>query len=193
MGVGQGNIGGIGSAIAIVVLLVFLVFFIIFGAIICIKWTIKRRKAMKKHKEALAEEKARIGYLERGRFLHCTGLPIMQDVACDVLYFRDKIMIMSSGLTFNLELHKIYDMQVKSDVDIQNSRIDLPIFGAGGISYGSGTIKSKTITNYLIITYDKDGETTYLAFYVTKQEYIANKMVELFKQGPNWAHKTVDL
>jgi len=175
------------------------VFSIVYFIICFIRIIIKQNK----EKKAMAEEKARIGYLEYGKFLHCTGLPIATEVMCDVVYFKDHLAVRGSGLIFNLPFDRVYDMAVKTDVEIQKQYVsDAGGAVAGGMAFGAigallgGIVqerKSKTITSYFTITYDKDGQVTLLAFYVTTTEETAKKMVALFNQRPKKQSRAINL
>jgi hypothetical protein len=122
---------------------------------------------------------------------HATGLLIPENTWAQLFYCEDKIVIEANNTTFNLPLDKITDITVKTDVEIQKyatSSVGGAI--AGGIMFGvlgaliggrTKTKTDKTIRSYLIITYQSDNETKYMAFSVTGTPK-SHEFVKLFKE-----------
>ncbi|GEM_PF-5011139 len=140
------------------------------------------------------EEKKRIGYIKKIIFCHFSGLPIASGIACTLYYCPDKITVTGSSHTFHLALDKIYDMALTQDVRTALVPEEQSIYGPDGVIGGyTSTRKVKYVTNYLVITYEKDGRTEYLRFNVTKQEYPARDLIRLFRQRSSTKGKTVNL
>jgi len=175
--------------------LIFAFLGVIVGLIIFYYRDIKTGKVSWIQTKEMREEKARIGYLVKGYFFHFSGLPLAQKICCAVYYCADKIIIWGSGVTFTLDFSKIYDMVLLKDTEVQNSVYNGLFFGGNGVSLGTGIISNKSVTKYLIITYEKDGAPSYISFYVEKYDPNAIKMMTLFnKRRPyGTANKTVNL
>lgn len=164
---------------------------IIMGLIFCILgiWVIYRHstkgrdKVARSHDKKLKEKKNRnqdkAALLERSRnsisgLSHMDGLPLAQGAAC-LAFCKDEVVEISGGGTqFQLDLGKITDATVKTNVEIQRAYVSsiggavagAALFGALGAMVG-GRAKQKetrTLEHYLIITYLKEGQISYLSF-----------------------------
>lgn len=126
-----------------------------------------------------------------GVYNHISGLPLSQDIQCKLFLYDDKIVIESSGVNFNLYKDKILDVCIKTDVEIQKQYVSSiggaiageAIFGTlGAIIGGRAKQKeSKTVTQYLIYTYEKNNNINYLVFDILKNVK-AGKFVDDFRR-----------
>lgn len=136
-------------------------------------------------------------------FQHVNGLPIAEDVACNVSSLPDKFEIVANGTTFNLDKSRITDVCMKTDVEIQQQYVSsvggaiggAVLFGPLGAVIGGRAKKKKTrnVTQYLIITYTKDDEIKYIGFEVGQNFWQAGKMVDEFRMNNARENHTVDL
>ena len=105
------------------------------------------------------------------------------------------IEIVANGQQFNLAKDKIIDITIKTDTEIQKQVVSSAggaiggamLFGAVGALIG-GRPKTKTtrkISNYLILTYQKDATSDYIGFDVSKQKGSAQQFVREFNQSGN--------
>ena len=149
--------------------------------------------------EKILEERSK--YLQSGYFKHITGLPLAEDYQCKVMYCPDKICIDTNGFEFNLPLTRISDMSIKTDIEISNTYTSSAggavggalLFGPVGAMIGGRVKKkeSKTIEQFLIITYEKEENIQYLVFDVTDNFANAKKMMGLFNSGDLRAEKKI--
>ena len=128
-------------------------------------------------------------------FHHLAGLPIPEDTICQVYSTPRGIEIVAKGQQFNLAKDKIIDITIKTDTEIQKQVVSSAggaiggamLFGAVGALIG-GRPKTKTtrkISNYLILTYQKDATSDYIGFDVSKQKGSAQQFVREFNQSGN--------
>lgn len=124
---------------------------------------------------------------------HINGLPIGENMLCQLYYANDKIVIDGSGTTFNLLLDKIQSIEMKTDVEIHKHYVSsvgagitgAMVFGPLGALIG-GRVKEKKVKDikrYLIITYQSDQEIKYLGFDITYTPK-GIEFVKLFSQNP---------
>lgn len=121
---------------------------------------------------------------------HEIGLPIPQGMICLLKLFESKIEIEANNTFFSLNIEKIKDVVIKTDIDIQKSYVSSAGGAvAGGLMFGSvgaligGRVKQKTdkqINYILIITYEKEENIKYIGFDVTNQYKEAQKFVSHF-------------
>ena len=168
--------------------------FLGFIAIIIFLATQKSSKAKKQAKQAritLMNEKQAVAF---GSFKHTAGLPVAEDVFCNLYYCADKIEIQVSGAQFNLDFEKITDISLKTSVDIQKQLVSSAagavggamLFGAVGALIG-GRVKEKQIRDvrtYLIFSYYKENTVDYIAFDVSTSIPQAGKFIDEFKKRP---------
>lgn len=124
-------------------------------------------------------------------FHHVNGLPIAENTLCEVFSYPDRIEFKAGTTNIKLLREKITDMCIKTDVDIQNQAVSsvggavagAMVFGALGAVIGgrAKTKKVKTVTNYLIITYNSDNELKYIGFDTVNNPPSAMKLVKEFK------------
>lgn len=105
---------------------------------------------------------------------HITGLPIAEGIQCIISYLSDKIEIKQGGNTFNLDLSKVTDITSTTDTEIQKHYVSsvggavggAVLFGPLGAMVGGRAKEKKTttVTHYLVITYNSDGEIKYISF-----------------------------
>ena len=125
-------------------------------------------------------------------FHHVNGLPIAENLLCEVFSYPDRLDFKAGTTNIKLARGKITDMCLKSDTEIQNQAVS-SIGGAiaGGMMFGAlGAIiggraknkKVKTITQYLIITYTgEQGELKYIGFDIKNNPQSAEKLVKEFQ------------
>lgn len=159
---------------------IFSIIVIIFGLMLLIffitMFIITSRNA-KQRKQQLNKRTQELNAKEKASFLHTVGLPIAENTDCNLYLCDDKIVIDGNNMTFTLSKEKLIDVTVKSDVEIQKSYVSsLGGAVAGGLLFGAvgaligGRIKEKRtrdIKNYLIFTYEKEGNPESIAFNVT--------------------------
>lgn len=105
---------------------------------------------------------------------HVVGLPVAEGAMCTITYSNDSIDIKQGNNNFKIGLEKVADVTTTTDTEIQKHYVS-SVGGAiaGGVMFGPlGAIvggrakekKSKTITHYLCVTYNSDGEIKYISF-----------------------------
>lgn len=120
-----------------------------------------------------------------------SGLKIPEHSPCIVSVYADSLSIEANGVKYVLKNDKIKDVCTKTDVEIQKHYVSSAggavggavLFGAVGAMIG-GRVKEKTdrtISNYLIVTYDKDGQPDYIAFDVTGNPTASKKLIDEYK------------
>lgn len=149
-------------------------------------------KANKKKKMRKAELQ-QSGLLTYTSFNHVNGLPIVENLLCEIKSYRDRLDFRAGTTNIKLPREKITDMCIKTDTEIQNQAVS-SVGGAiaGGVMFGTlgaiiggraKTKKVKTITRYLIITYiDEQGELKYIGFDVKNNSQSASKLVKEFRE-----------
>ena len=126
-------------------------------------------------------------------FHHVDGLPIAENLLCEVFSYPDRIELKSGSTNMKLLRDKITDMCIKTDTDIQNQIVS-SVGGAiaGGFMFGTlGAViggrsknkKVKTTTQYLIITYTgEQGELKYIGLDIKNNPPSATKLVKEFQK-----------
>lgn len=126
-------------------------------------------------------------------FHHVNGLPVAENLLCEVFSYPDRIEFKAGTTNIKLAREKITDMCIKSDTEIQNQVVS-SVGGAiaGGIMFGAlgaaigGRAKNKkvkTITQYLIISYtNNQGELVYIGFDTKNNPPSAEKLVKEFQE-----------
>ncbi|WP_312047769.1 hypothetical protein [Anaerotignum sp.] len=141
-----------------------------------------RKDITEKEKDALAFMSNRV----------VSGLPVSKNSVFQTYFYEDRIMIDDGSRTFNLNLEKIEDICMKTDVEIQKAMVSSAggavaggmIFGPIGAIVGGRTKEKeiRDVTTYLIITYGSNEEQKYISFNVTYDYKRACKFVEVFNQ-----------
>lgn len=171
---------------------IFIVIIVLFLLVIfCFRMIILTSKARKKGREQqnlLRQE----GLTIYTAFHHINGLPIAENLLCEIFSYPNRIEFKSGTTIIKLPREKITDMCIKTDIEIQNQAVS-SIGGAvaGAVMFGplgaiiggrAKTKKIKTSTQYLIITYrGEQGELKYIGF-DTKNNFSAVKLVNEFRQ-----------
>ncbi len=184
------------EAAPLIVILILLFAFIGF----CIMMFVKTSKANKVRKENVNQLKAN-GMLLQGMFTHVSGLSIAENVFCTMRSYADRYQFIANGVEMNLQRSKVTDVSIKTDTEIQTQYVS-SVGGAvgGAVLFGPlGAIiggrakqkKTKTVSQYLIITYwSNENELKYICFEVTGRVYSAVKFVDEFvKSRPAEARK----
>lgn len=144
------------------------------------------------------QEKAEIDAKLQERLKSCTmthvnGLPIAENINCNVTATDDKFIFSSGVMKFELEKVKITDMCIKTDRDLQQQYVSsvggaitgAVLFGPLGAIIGGRAKKKKVkdeVHNYFIITYQSDG-IKYMGFEVGFNMASANKFISEFKSS----------
>lgn len=184
-----------------VILILLLVFFLLV-AIFSIFMAIKMSKLKKRDKQEKKNRKNELNAKEYGQFKHVIGLPLPENTLCEVYYCEDKIIVESGGSVFNLSHSKVIDLNLTTDIEIQKAYVSSAggavagglVFGPLGALVGGRTKQKKItqVTNYLILSYEKDGSPDYISF-DTNNNYKALKMLNLFKQRPRTDRREIVL
>lgn len=156
----------------------------------------KQLKNEKKQREETMREKDCVW---NARLPHITGLPISENLMCDLYYSANMLFINGGGHEFELAGDRLRDITITTDEEIQKNYVSsvggavggMVLFGPLGAMIG-GRAKAKTskiVTNILIFTYNKDGEVKYIGFNVTQNLNEANKLKALFETKQTQATK----
>ncbi len=187
--------GTLGDLIFIIILFGVLILFIVF----CFMMFIGTSKAQKRGKIERQQKAANLqsqGVSTFSTMKHIDGLPIVSGVNCEVISFPGKITVKANGTEFNLEKSKLTDVSIKTDVEIEKQMVS-SIGGAvgGAILFGGlGAIvggrarekKSRTVTQYLIFTYNKDNDIKFVSFEIMPNSLKqAGAFVDEFRSNPN--------
>lgn len=172
-------------------------FFIVIGVltlfiIFCVRMFVVTSKAKKEGKKKMMNLKNQ-GLSVYAAFHHVNGLPLAENLLCEVFSYPDRIEFKAGTTNIKLAREKITDMCLKFDTEIQNQAVS-SIGGAiaGGVMFGTlGAIiggraknkKVKTTTQYLIITYTgEQGELKYIGFDIKNNPPSAAKLVKEFRE-----------
>ena len=172
-------------------------FFIVIGVltlfiIFCVRMFVVTSKAKKEGKKEMKNLKNQ-GLSVYAAFHHVNGLPLAENLLCEVFSYPDRIEFKAGTTNIKLAREKITDMCLKFDTEIQNQAVS-SIGGAiaGGVMFGTlGAIiggraknkKVKTTTQYLIITYTgEQGELKYIGFDIKNNPPSAAKLVKEFRE-----------
>ena len=183
--IGQSTLG---EMLPLFIIIGILLLVIIFS----IRMVIATSKAKKKQKHELTTLKTQ-GLTMRMSAKHVNGLPIAENLNCEINSYDDRLEFKSGTTNIKLPRNKITDMCIKTDVEIQKQAVS-SVGGAiaGGLTFGrlgaiiGGRVKTKNIrtaTHYLIITYtDSSGKLAYIGFEVTNNLTAAGKLITEFKK-----------
>lgn len=115
------------------------------------------------------------------RAKHIYGLPIAKGLEVYVYYEANGFLINFNDRIFGLGYDVVTDISVRTDQEIQSSYVSNAggavaggmMFGPVGALIGGGPqrMTSTTFTEYLIITYIKNGELAYLCFELPNSSY----------------------
>lgn len=149
-------------------------------------------KANKK-KKARKVELQQSGLLMYTAFDHVNGLPIAENLLCEIRSYKDRLEFKAGTTNIKLNREKITDMCIKTNTEIQKQAVS-SVGGAvaGGVMFGAlGAViggraknkKVKTTTQYLIITYTgEQGELKYIGFDIKNNPPSAAKLVKEFRE-----------
>lgn len=148
----------------------------------------REQKEADKKKEQFEAESKILGSKSRQQLLdadlcikakHMAGLPIAEGAEIFVYRCKDKVIFERNQDTVELEINKVRDILLKTDVEIQKSYVSSAggavggyvLFGPLGAMIGGRTKEKKsTITEkYLIFGYEKNGELDYISMEVTNE------------------------
>ena len=136
-------------------------------------------------------------------FHHVNGLPIPENVLCEVFSYPDRIDFKSGTTEIKLPKEKITDISIKTDTEIQQQLVSSAggaiagamLFGSLGAIIGGRvkTKKVKTTTNYLIITYKSENELKYIGFDIQNNPPSADKLVKEFQKSNSASGVKIEL
>ena len=136
-------------------------------------------------------------------FHHVNGLPIPENVLCEVFSYPDRIDFKSGTTEIKLPKEKITDISIKTDTEIQQQLVSSAggaiagamLFGSLGAIIGGWvkTKKVKTTTNYLIITYKSENELKYIGFDIQNNPPSADKLVKEFQKSNSASGVKIEL
>lgn len=136
-------------------------------------------------------------------FHHVNGLPIPENVLCEVFSYPDRIDFKSGTTEIKLPKEKITDISIKTDTEIQQQLVSsvggaiagAMLFGSLGAIIGGRvkTKKVKTTTNYLIITYKSENELKYIGFDIQNNPSSADKLVKEFQKSNSASGVKIEL
>lgn len=150
------------------------------------------------------EEKTKVNSerLSTSLVKHFTGLPLAEGTNCKIQHNPNDFSFAASGNIFSLSNDKITDMCIKTDAEIQRQYVSsvggavggAVLFGPIGAMIGGRTKEKKmtSITHYLIITYLKDGQVSYICFEINEIDKI-QKWINEFQQCPHAQGVSVEL
>ncbi|WP_313892906.1 hypothetical protein [Psychrobacillus sp.] len=130
-----------------------------------------------KRESMVPGSKARIKLFEADRCIlakHLIGLPLLEGIETYIYRCKDKVIFEHRKDTFKLEIIKVKDIILKTEIEIKkdyvngNGLIYKNIFGNYTVKNGVREIETKYIKKFLIFSYEKDWEINYIAFEVTK-------------------------
>ncbi|TGE37640.1 hypothetical protein E4K67_12965 [Desulfosporosinus fructosivorans] len=137
---------------------------------------------------------------------HQVGLPLSEgaEVKIERDYNEDTLTITGGGNTFRLAFSKITDATIKTDVEIEKFYVSsvggaiggAALFGPLGAMIGGRVREKKSTTtmHYLIITYLKDGEVSYVGFDVSGNVTSAWNLINAISPKLNITNgQTIDL
>ncbi len=149
------------------------------------------------------EKKSFEGITVYTAFHHVNGLPIAENMLCEVFSYPDRLEFKAGTTEFKLSKDKITDICIKTDTEIQKQLVSsvggavagAMLFGTLGAIIGgrAKTKKVKTSTDYLIITYRSDEELKYIGFDTKNNPPSAVKLVNEFKQNNSSSGVQIEL
>ncbi|MFF2755479.1 hypothetical protein ACFVR1_17305 [Psychrobacillus sp. NPDC058041] len=133
---------------------------------------------MMKRKSMVPGSKARMKLLNADKCIlvrHLIGLPLLEGIDTYIYRCEDKIIFERSKDTFELDIEKVRDIILRTDIEIQrdfvngDGSIHKNIFGTYTVNNDVKEIQTKLIKKFLIFAYEKDWEREYIAFEVTNE------------------------
>lgn len=134
---------------------------------------------------------------------HVSGLPIAENVKCNIFSCPEHYEISVNGNSFTLSKSKVIDVAIKTDVEISKQMVSsvggavagAVVFGPLGAIIGGRAKekKSKTISNYLIFTYKSDDEIKYIGFDASFSVAMAKEFVKEFQKNNTGSGTVIDL
>lgn len=180
--------------------------FTAFLLIVLVVGMIRRKVEVNKEKRAKQQELENRGLTASTFGKHVHGLPMPEGKICEIYSFPEKVEIKSDHMQFNLDKTKITDVTITTDTEIQKQYVSsvgravggAVLFGPLGAMIG-GRAKEKTLktlTNYLIFTYQKENENEpiFIGFEITTSNLIqGGKFVDEFKETNQDRETVIDL
>lgn len=123
---------------------------------------------------------------------HMTGLPIPEHLRCKIGADTEKLIIIANSKQFNLQLSKLTDVSIVSNTEIQNQYVSSAggmvggalLFGPIGAMIGGRAKQKKSATteHYLVFSYENNGESKHISFYVVSDDFCIH-----FRKAKNFA------
>nr|DAZ41837.1 MAG TPA: hypothetical protein [Caudoviricetes sp.] len=124
---------------------------------------------------------------------HVTGLPLVEDVLCEIFSYPDRLEFKAGTTEIKLSKDKITDMRINTETEIQNQKVSsvggavagAMLFGGIGAVIGgrAKNKKVKNVSNYLIISYNSDGELKHIVFDTQHNHPMALNLVKEFTKS----------
>jgi len=189
----------LGELLPSIVVIIFILIFLLF----CIRMIIGTSKVKRKKKILINNIMVEKSATLFACLSHVNGLPIPENVSCNIYSTPNKYEIISNGLTFNLDKNKVTDVCLKTDVEIQKQYVSsiggavggAVLFGTLGAMVG-GRAKQKNIREvhtYLIFTYESNGEIKYTGFDATNYLSKAGPFVDEFRNSGKYHTVNINL
>lgn len=163
-------------------------------AVFCIFMAVKTSKARKAAKANFENNLKSQNAHFMVQLKHFNGLPLAEGVLTQCFWCYGKAVFEANGASFNLDLSKITDISIKTDVEIQKQYVSsvggavagAAVFGPIGAMIGGRAKQKKTkqVTQYLIFTYVDNDELKYIAFDCTGVFKAADFVKEFQKLKP---------
>ena len=179
----------LGELLPSIVVIIFVLIFLLF----CIRMVIDKLKVKMKKKNLINNSMAEKNATLFACLSHVNGLPIPENVSCNIYSTPNKYEIISNGLTFNLDKNKVTDVCLKTDVEIQKQYVSsiggavggAVLFGTLGAMIGGRAkqINIREVHTYLIFTYESNGEIKYTGFDATNYLAKAGPFVDEFRNS----------
>lgn len=173
-----------------------LLMFVIGGGFIISGVKKRKKKKQEEQERAKRRELGIQGIQWKAELLHTNGLPLAENTKCSLVFENGQLTMTGAGQQFTLAADKITDISITTDREIQKSYTSsvggavggAVLFGPLGAMIG-GRAKEKqstVVTNYLIITYQSDGEVKYIGFNLQNYAHsviAAKKLCKLFSDS----------
>lgn len=133
---------------------------------------------------------------------HMAGLPIAEGVSCALSVKKGFLDVEGGGVSYKLDLSKVTDAEVKTDVEIGQAYVSsiggavggALLFGPLGAMVGGRAKKkeTKSVEHYIIITYLSDEKIEFLSFHADIGEKARN-FVDVIRSKKSGVSETVEL
>lgn len=176
------------------------IIFVIIGLILLV-----RKTKTKEEKESIKKKEIKRQEYEKKHLIgkHQDGLPLAVDMVCDVVMQDDGLSFKSGGNIFNLPFDRITGFDIKTEEEIHKQYVSsvggavggAVLFGALGAIVGGRAKekRSKTTSNFLIITYTKDQEVAWISLQIDELSKANAWKKEYYDKFGESREKVIDL